>query len=545
MKQPPQSDFLPVRTDRTHRRVPCMPEESRKEGFDNVKSLGREKSGAGEGEKPRGSIPPLLQNGPFPLSFSPKENQPMPNLFRALPSVDACLSALEHADPALIAATPRPLLRELANRFLDARRDDIRQGRLTDPERLGMDALLPQLAAFAERESGPRFRRVLNATGVVIHTNMGRSVLADEAVDAVLKACRGNTNLELNLATGERGSRYSHVEELLCKLTGAEAALVVNNNAAAVLISMDALCSGGEVVVARGQLVEIGGSFRIPDVMERSGAALREVGCTNRVHPQDYENAINERTAALMRVHTSNYRIVGFHTDVPVEELAEIAHRHGLPLIEDLGSGSFLDFSGSGLPGEPTVRSVVAAGADVVTFSGDKVLGGPQAGIIVGTKAVIDTIKRNPLNRALRIDKMTLAALEATLRLYLDERLARKRIPTVAMITATPDELKRRASRLASRLRKACGDRAVIRLVPGESRVGGGSFPENALPTTLVRVEPAACAPERLKQRLLDTTPPLIGRLEDHAFLLDPRTLADAELPDAARAVASALHQTI
>ena len=348
----------------------------------------------------------------------------MNNLFRSLPSVDACLSGLENAAPVLYATTPRPLLRSLTNAFLDGCRRDIKEGRLTDSGQLGLDALLPRLAAFAEKEAAPRFRRVLNATGVVIHTNMGRSVLADEAVNAILKACRGYSNLELNLATGERGSRYSHVEELLCTLTGAEAALVVNNNAAAVLITMDTLCSGGEVVVARGQLVEIGGSFRIPDVMERSGATLREVGCTNRVHPQDYENAINERTVALMRVHTSNYRIVGFHADVPVEELADMAHRHGLPLIEDLGSGSFLDFTAAGLPGEPTVRSVVAAGADVVTFSGDKVLGGPQAGIIVGTKAIIEKIKRNPLNRALRIDKMTLAALEATLRLYLDEQLA-------------------------------------------------------------------------------------------------------------------------
>lgn len=305
----------------------------------------------------------------------------MNNLFRSLPSVDACLSGLENAAPVLYATTPRPLLRSLTNAFLDGCRRDIKEGRLTDSGQLGLDALLPRLAAFAEKEAAPRFRRVLNATGVVIHTNMGRSVLADEAVNAILKACRGYSNLELNLATGERGSRYSHVEELLCTLTGAEAALVVNNNAAAVLITMDALCSGGEVVVARGQLVEIGGSFRIPDVMERSGATLREVGCTNRVHPQDYENAINERTVALMRVHTSNYRIVGFHADVPVEELADMAHRHGLPLIEDLGSGSFLDFTAAGLPGEPTVRSVVAAGADVVTFSGDKVLGARRPGL--------------------------------------------------------------------------------------------------------------------------------------------------------------------
>lgn len=468
----------------------------------------------------------------------------MNNLFRLLPPVDACLNALERDAPKLYAETPRPLLRTTVNAFLDACRTDIREGRRTAPEFLALDALLPALIDFTAQETAPRFRRVLNATGVVIHTNMGRSVLADEAVEAILRACRGYSNLELNLATGERGSRYSHVEELLCALTGAEAALVVNNNAAAVLITMDALCSGGEVVVARGQLVEIGGSFRIPDVMARSGATLREVGCTNRVHPQDYEDAINEHTVALMRVHTSNYRIVGFHSDVPVEELAALAHRHNLPLIEDLGSGSFLDFTAAGLPGEPTVPSVLAAGADVVTFSGDKVLGGPQAGIIVGRKDVIAAIKRNPLNRALRIDKMTLAALEATLRLYLDEQLARKRIPTVAMITAAPETLRRKAMRLASRLRKSCGPRAEIRLVPGESRVGGGSFPENGLATTLVSVTPRGCTPEQLKKRLLGTVPPLMGRLEDHTILLDPRTLADDEISTAASVVAEALNRT-
>ena len=458
----------------------------------------------------------------------------MNHLFRALPPVDACLKALANV-PA-----PRPLLRDLVNRFLSRIREDIRTGQITEPNELDLYALLPALLDFVQRESAPRFRRVLNATGVVIHTNMGRSVLPQEAVEAILTACRGYSNLELDLATGERGTRYSHVEDLLCSLTGAEAALVVNNNAAAVLIVMDELGSGGEVVVARGQLVEIGGSFRIPDVMARSGAILREVGCTNRVHPRDYEQAISERTVALMRVHTSNYRIIGFHADVSVRELADIAHTRNLPLIEDLGSGSFLDFTASRLPGEPTVQSVVAAGADVVTFSGDKVLGGPQAGIIVGKKTFIDRIKRNPLNRALRIDKMTLAALEATLRLYLDENTARTRIPTVAMITATPDLLKNRASRLASRLRKRCSG-VTVRLLPGESRVGGGSFPENALPTTLVRVEPHVCTPEQLRQRLLATSPPLLGRLEDGALLLDPRTLADDELSLAAEVVGRSL----
>ncbi|MEG1609903.1 MAG: L-seryl-tRNA(Sec) selenium transferase, partial [Bilophila sp.] len=468
----------------------------------------------------------------------------MPNLFRVLPSVDGCLGTLESVAPAFFATTPRPLLRDLVNRFLDERREDIREGRLQEPEQLELSALSEALVRFVKQGARPRFRRLLNATGVIIHTNMGRSVLPEEAIEAVVNACRGYSNLELDLETGERGSRYSHVEALLCQLTGAEAALVVNNNAAAVLITLDALCSGGEVVVSRGQLVEIGGSFRIPDVMTRSGATLHEVGCTNRVHLKDYAQAINERTSALMRVHTSNYRIVGFHSDVPVDELATLAHQYALPLIEDLGSGSFLDFSAHGLPGEPTVRSVVAAGADIVTFSGDKVLGGPQSGIIVGKKERIERIKANPLNRALRIDKMTIAALEATLRLYLDATLARSRIPTVSMMTTPPDVLRRRATRLAARLKKACGEALLVRLVAGASRVGGGSFPENDLPTTLVRLETQICTPEVLRTRLLHAELPLLGRLENDAFHLDPRTLTDAELAEVATSVASVLTAT-
>lgn len=465
----------------------------------------------------------------------------MNHLFRALPAVDACLAFLKKALPHVYTGTPRVFLRELVNRFLDNCRENIRRQHFSSPEELTLPALSASLAAFIQEEARPRFRRLLNGTGVVIHTNMGRSVLPEEAVNAIIKACKGYSNLELNLSTGERGSRYSHVEELLCLLTGAEAALVVNNNAAAVLITLDTLCSGGEVIVARGQLVEIGGSFRIPDVMARSGAALHEVGCTNRVHLKDYEQAISDRTSAIMRVHTSNYRIIGFHSDVDIAELAVLAHKQKIFLIEDLGSGSFLDFASSGLPGEPTVQSIVNAGADVVTFSGDKVLGGPQAGIIVGRRDAVERIKANPLNRALRIDKMTLAALEATLRLYLDEQTAREHVPTVSMITADPERLRNRATRLASRLRKICGDQMDIRPIPGESRVGGGAFPENPLPTTLLRLEPHLCTPEELKRRLLRTEPPLIGRLENNAFHLDLRTLADDEFPLVSKAITQAL----
>ncbi len=408
---------------------------------------------------------------------------------------------------------------------------------------------LTSLRAFLAMTGRPRFRRVLNATGVVIHTNLGRSILAPEAMRAVADACAHYSNLEFDLDTGHRGSRYSHVEQILCDLTGAEAALVVNNNAAAVLLVLNTLAMGREVVVSRGQLVEIGGSFRIPDVMTRSGAVLREVGATNRTHGHDYEQAINEHTAALMKVHSSNFRVVGFTKEVGAADLADLAHAHGLPAIEDLGSGNFHDFGISGLWGEPTVQQTVASGMDVVSFSGDKVLGGPQAGIIVGRAEYVERIKKNPMNRALRIDKMTLAALEATLRLYLDPALAASRVPTLRMILAEPAALKRRAKTLRRRLVKALGGRAEITLTPGMSRVGGGSFPERDLPTTLVAVRPApgsaGISAEALKTALLATDPPLVGRLEEGAFCLDPRTLEDTEFSLVAASIDEALARAL
>jgi L-seryl-tRNA(Ser) seleniumtransferase len=463
------------------------------------------------------------------------------NLFRLLPAMDAVLAALDD-DPRL-AELPRPLLREAATAFLDGLRDDIRQARLTDPAQLEPAHLLPLLARFVLAQARPHFRRVLNATGVVVHTNLGRSLLAPEATAAVVEANARYSNLEFNLATGARGSRYSHVVDILRTLTGAEAALVVNNNAAAVLITLETLAKGREVIVSRGQLVEIGGSFRIPEVMAKSGAILREVGATNRTHRRDYENAITEDTAALLKVHTSNYRIVGFTSEVPLTELAAIGREHDLPVIEDLGSGNLTDFAALGLPGEPTVQRAIADGADIVTLSGDKVLGGPQAGIIVGRARYIEAIRVNPLNRAVRIDKMTLAALEATLRLYLDPGTARERIPTLAMITARPEFLAKKARKLANILKKTIGDTHAVATCPGASRVGGGAFPEHDLPTTLVSLtpRPGAPSPEALRQRLLATDPPLVARIEEDALLLDPRTLADDEL----RLVGQVLRQAL
>jgi L-seryl-tRNA(Ser) seleniumtransferase len=382
----------------------------------------------------------------------------------------------------------------------------------------------------------------LNATGVVIHTNLGRSNLAAEAVKAVVEACEDYSNLEFDLSTGKRGSRYSHVEELLCRITGAESALMVNNNAAAVFLVLNTLALGKQVIVSRGELVEIGGSFRIPDVMSRSGATLKEVGATNRTHLADYEAAVSEDTGALMKVHASNFRIIGFTKEVTAQELRPLADQHDLPLIEDLGSGNFHNFGPLGIFTEPTVQESVASGIDVVTFSGDKVLGGPQAGVIVGRKKYLDLIKKNPINRAMRIDKMTLAAMEATLRLYLDPDKARERVPTLAMITMPQEELKGRAERLQDVLASELGGLAKLSVVPGISRVGGGSFPEMDLPTHLVALTSTSdVSPDELKKRLLATDPPLIGRIEDDVFCLDPRTLREDSYPTVANSLKQAL----
>jgi L-seryl-tRNA(Ser) seleniumtransferase len=462
------------------------------------------------------------------------------NLFRFLPAVDKILAEIE--DHPQYACLPRAMVRDLAVEYLDICREKIRFGDIDRPGDLSWERLGPAILEHIDFHSRPHFRRVLNATGVVVHTNLGRSILAPEAVEAVHDACARYSNLEFSLATGKRGSRYSHVEKLLCRLTGAEAGLVVNNNAAAVLIVLDTLAKGREVIVSRGQLVEIGGSFRIPEVMAKSGAVLREVGATNRTHAHDYEQAIGPDTAALLKVHTSNYRIIGFHKEVSLPELVEIGQRHGLPVIEDLGSGNLFDFSGLGLMPEPTVQQVLAAGVDVISFSGDKLLGGPQAGIILGRSEYIEKIKKNPLNRAVRIDKMTLAALEATLRLYLDPDQASARVPTLRMITMDVQELKRLAARLKRRLQNELGGLAAVGVRSGVSRVGGGAFPEQDLPTVLVTVDPSKdVTPESLRDRLLQSDPPLVGRIEKDLFCLDPRTLAVDEFGPAARIMAGVL----
>lgn len=376
----------------------------------------------------------------------------------------------------------------------------------------------------------PLFKRVINGTGIVIHTNLGRSILSDEATLQITTAGSYYSNLEFDLKKGKRGSRYSLVEEIICDLTGAEAALVVNNNAAAVLISLETLAAGHEVIVSRGQLVEIGGSFRIPDVMEKSGAELVEVGATNRTHLYDFEGAITDRTALLLSVHTSNFRMIGFTSEVPADELVDLGNRHDIPVMEDLGSGSLIRLPQFGMSGEPTVPEVVRAGVDIVTFSGDKLLGGPQCGIIVGKKKYIEKIKKNPLNRALRIDKFTIASLESILRCYYDNDNVLQNVPTLRMISQTDDLIKKRARRFIRRLKTKLADHCTLTLVPTVSLVGGGALPEYSIDSWAVSLRPAQGSVNNLERDFRALEIPIIGRIEHDCFLLDFRTIQDREI---------------
>jgi L-seryl-tRNA(Ser) seleniumtransferase len=424
---------------------------------------------------------------------------------RDLPSVDRLLG------DEVLAAAPRQLATAAARTALAQARDAIRTG--ADP-----GETVAAARAELERLRASSLRRVLNATGVIVHTNLGRAPLASAALERVVEVGGGYSNLELELGSGARGSRQDHVADALRRLTGAEAALVVNNNAAAVLLALAALAEGREVVVSRGELVEIGDGFRIPDVLARSGARMVEVGTTNRTRAADYERAIGPETAALLRVHQSNYRIVGFTASVPTDELARIAQRAGLPLVDDLGSGSVLD-----LGSEPTAAASIASGADLVCFSGDKLLGGPQAGIVVGRATLVERLRRHPLQRALRADKLTLAALEGTLALFADPERARREIPVLRMLDEPVEAVRTRAERLAA-------------LVGGEveetvARVGGGALPLAEIPSVACAIEEQLAGPLRVGE------PPVVGIVRDGRLLLDARTLTVEEVDEVARAV--------
>ncbi|MCI5194347.1 MAG: L-seryl-tRNA(Sec) selenium transferase [Candidatus Electrothrix sp. AU1_5] len=452
----------------------------------------------------------------------------MQKILRLIPSVDDCLLALLQDQE--FKTIPPMLLKKGIRTVLDKQRQKVLNGDNVQPKDLTLPVLLDAIQQQIRTLHQPLFQRVINATGVIIHTNLGRSLLPGDTLRQLSDTSGNYSNLEFDLATGKRGSRYALVEELLCELTGAEAALVVNNNAAAVLLALDTLAKKKEVIVSRGQLVEIGGSFRIPDVMARSGAKLIEVGATNRTHLSDYRQAITANTGLLLKVHTSNYRIIGFTSEVKNRELVSLGRELQLPVMEDLGSGCLVDLSPYGLHKEPTVQEAVASGMDVITFSGDKLLGGPQAGIILGSRELIERIKKNPMNRALRIDKFTLSALESILRLYQDPQTVFERIPTLRMLSAPLEEVQHRAEQLAEVLYKSISRYCTVEVDEVMSRVGGGAMPEQNLASSAVVLQPLTITLNRLEQQLRTLDTPLIGRAENDCLVLDMRTVRSDEL---------------
>lgn len=463
----------------------------------------------------------------------PDEKQ---TLLRKIPAVDRLLIS-----PALKEVSrlyPRGLVLKAIHRVLDELRTMTRQGVVSEEMLdLNMQSISERVVKRLRSIAQPSLRPVINATGVVVHTNLGRSILAETVLTAFKPLSGRYTNLEYNLDKGERGSRYTHVEEILEELTGAEASMVVNNNAAAVFISLNTLAKEHEVVVSRGQLVEIGGSFRIPDVMRNSGAKMVEVGTTNKTHLGDYEEALNTETALLLKVHTSNFQVVGFTKEVPLSELVKLGRQHEIPVMEDLGSGCLVDFSSFGLIKEPTVQDALAHGADLVTFSGDKLLGGPQAGIILGRKDLIDKIKKNQLTRVLRIDKLTLLALEQTLRLYRDEEDAVRKIPTLKMMFQPYKSLARKAERLLRRIGSLDPRNFSLKLMDGSSRPGGGALPLLELPTRLLCLVPGRLSSQHMESWLRSYDPPIITRIEKKRVLLDVRTIQEKELTTLAEAI--------
>ncbi len=453
-------------------------------------------------------------------------------LLRQLPKVDEVLR-----QPAVAALElPQTVLTDLVRGQIDGLRRSVLEGAVTQVPTAA--ELCAGVCAAAGRASRPSLRPVINATGVTLHTNLGRACLSERAVAAAAAAARRYSTLEYDLESGQRGSRYSHVEKLLCKITGAECAMVVNNNAAAVLLILSAVGKGGQVITSRGELVEIGGSFRIPEIMEQCGCSLKEVGATNKTHLRDYEKAICEDTRALLKVHTSNFRIMGFTQSVALSDLVRLGRERGLPVIEDLGSGCFFDLETLGIHGEPTVMDSVKAGVDILSFSGDKLLGGPQAGIILCTGEWIDVLKSHPLTRAMRVDKMTLAALEATLESYLEPEKARREIPTLRMLSQEERELRLRAEALVGLLE----ERGVCcQLIPEQDQVGGGSVPTQLLPTWCAAVDPQTVTVDRLEENLRkNCDPPIVGRISKDRYLLDARTLWDEDLPYIAESVKEA-----
>jgi L-seryl-tRNA(Ser) seleniumtransferase len=461
-------------------------------------------------------------------------------LFRQIPKVDVFLKDKELLE--VLKDAPRLFLVKAVRDVLDKLRSGIAAGKI---QKVNLDEIREDIKLELKKLLRPKLHRVINATGVVLHTNLGRAPISEKVAEHLKQVITGYSNLEYDLEEGRRGLRYRNLEWILKELTGAEDVCVVNNNAGAVLLVLSALAKGKEVIVSRGELIEIGGSFRIPDVMAQSGAILKEVGTTNKTHLRDYENAINENTGLLLKVHTSNYKILGFTESVSTEELVNLGRRYGIPVYEDLGSGSFIDVRKLGLSYEPTVQDVLNSGVDVVSFSGDKLLGGAQAGIILGKRELIEKIKKHPLNRALRIDKMTLAVLEATLIYYLDEERALKEIPTWRLLSQPPAVIRERAERLVELLKPSLLDKALLEIVKDESEVGGGALPLQKLPTFCVALKPFKLSVNELERRLRSCETPVIGKIRNDKYLLDMRTVLDEEVKVLAENILESFQKTM
>jgi L-seryl-tRNA(Ser) seleniumtransferase len=449
----------------------------------------------------------------------------MANIFRNLPSVNQLLESPQLKQ--MVQTVNHSVVVDGVRSFLDDLREQVstESGDVSIPT---PSEIADKIANWLKTEEKPYLRPVINGTGIILHTGLGRAPLAKSAIESVQQISEGYASVEVDVRTGERGQRIKSVEKLLCELTGAEAAAVVNNNAAATMIALSAIAEGREVIVSRGQLIEIGGSYRLPDVMECSGAKLREVGTTNKTHLFDYQRAINEETGALLKVHPSNFEVVGFTKTVSTKEMVTLASEHGLPVIDDVGSGALIDFSEFGLMDEPVVSQSIKDGADVVLFSGDKLIGGPQCGIIIGKKKYIDTILSNPLMRAMRVDKMTLAALSATLLIYRDENRARTEIPILRMLSMPKENLKLRAEKVVMQLNHMA-ELELCEAVESDSMLGGGSLPTQKLSTWCVALTPKNQSVDKLAAGLRNSEPSVIGRVQKDRFFLDMRTVQPSQ----------------
>lgn len=459
-------------------------------------------------------------------------------LLSNLPSVDEILKNSQGVE--WLGAYPRRYVIQGIREGIDRKRREILEGQPAD---LSEEIMMADIEHIIAKLFSFSLRPLINATGVVIHTNLGRSTLSEHVLENIKRVSESYSNLEYDIEKGKRGKRYTHVKRILREVTGAEDALVVNNNAAAVLLCLNTLARGKEVIVSRGELVEIGGSFRMPDVMSASGAVLREVGTTNKTHPHDYEKAINENTALILKIHKSNYRIVGFTDEVSIEDLANLGRKHSIPVMFDLGSGCLIDLRTYGIHDEPSVKEIVKTGVDLTTFSGDKLLGGPQGGVIVGKREYIERIQRNPMTRAMRIDKLTLAGFEATLMEYIDEEKVAERIPTLRMLLQKPEEIKARANKIASRLKREITDARIL-VIADNSRAGGGALPEMDLPTYAVSINPEMISVNELEERIRKGTPPIITRIKDEALILDARTIREKDFDSLIRGIKAALSDT-